>query len=161
MPTIKLWLSKQLESKLATLSALKLVAAKRSNHIAPVQQRRNKMGKRLWEQIQLAKSQQDGSKFAVQRTRTVIDSVTGERKQVESAKRLKPWWFTADNGKTAIAVRYGARVLELAKGKFAVELANSADLVATLELIKTAVEAGELDTQLEATAGNLRSGFKK
>jgi hypothetical protein len=161
MLTIKLWLSKQLESKLATLSALKLVAAKRSNHIAPVQQRRNKMGKRLWEQIQLAKSQQDGSKFAVQRVRTVTDSVTGERKQVESAKRLKPWWFTADNGKTAIAVRYGARVLELAKGKFAVELASSADLVATLELIKTAVEAGELDTQLEATAGNLRSGFKK
>ena len=146
---------------MATLSTLKLVASKRSNHIAPVQQRRNKMCKRLWEQIQLATSQQDGSKFAVQRIRTVTDGVTGERNQVESTKRLKPWWFTADNGKTAIAVRYGARVLELAKGKFAVELASATDLVATLELIKTAVEAGELDTQLEATASNLRSCFSK
>ena len=150
-----------MEKELATLSALKLVAAKRSNHIAPVQQRRNKMCKRLWEQIQLAKSQQDGSKFAAQKVRTITDSATGERKQVESAKQLKPWWFTAENGKTAIAVRYGARVLELAKGKFAVEVASDADLVATLELIKNAVDAGELDAQIEATAGKLRSGFRK
>jgi len=146
---------------MGTLTALKLVAAKRSNHIAPVQQRRNKMGKRLWEQIQLAKAQQDGTQFKVTKFRTTTDTVTGERKQVELAKRVKPWWFVADNGKTAIAVRYGARVLELAKGKYAVEVASADEIVATLELIKSAVEAGELDAQLEATAGNLRKGFSK
>lgn len=33
--------------------------------------------------------------------------------------------------------------------------------IPTLELIKTAIEAGELDTQLEATAGNVRSSFHR
>ena len=56
-------------------------------------------------------------------------------------------------------MRYGARVLELARGKFAVEIASPADLVSTLELIKTAIEAGELDTQIEAAANKLRDGF--
>lgn len=74
---------------------------------------------------------------------------------------MKGWWFTTDNGKTAISVRYGARVLELARGKFAVEIASPADLVPTLELIKTAIEAGELDTQIEAVANKLRDGFEK
>jgi hypothetical protein len=74
---------------------------------------------------------------------------------------VKGWWFTTDNGKTAISVRYGARVLELARGKFAVEIASPADLVPTLELIKTAIEAGELDTQIEAVANKLRDGFEK
>ena len=69
--------------------------------------------------------------------------------------------FTTDGGKTAIAVRYGARVLELAKGKFAVEVPSPAQLIPTLELIKTAIDAGELDEQLEATAGSARSSFKR
>ena len=69
--------------------------------------------------------------------------------------------FTTEAGKTAIAVRYGARVLELAKGKFAVEVASPAQLIPTLELIKTAIDAGELDEQLAATAGSVRASFKR
>lgn len=146
---------------MSVISALKLVATKRPNQITAVQVRRNKIGRRLHEQIMLAKARQDGKQFAATKFRTVTDSETGERKSVEVAKTIKPWWFTTDNGKTAIAVRYGARVLELAKGKFAVEVASPSDIASTLEIIKSAVEAGELDAQLEATAGNLRNGFKK
>ena len=47
-------------------------------------------------------------------------------------KRVKPWWFTAENGKLALHVRYGSRALELAKGKFAIEVASDRDLAATL-----------------------------
>ena len=146
---------------MATFTALKLVATKRSNHIAPIQLRRNKIGARVWEQIQLARAIQDGKQFSVTKFRTVTDAATGERKQVEMQKKVKPWWFTTDNGKTAIAIRYGARVIEIARGKFAVEIASQAELVETLTIIKTAIETGELDTQLEAAAGKLRSGFKK
>ena len=35
------------------------------------------------------------------------------------------------------------------------------DLVATLEIIKQAVQAGELDTQIEQASGALRAGFAK
>jgi TRAP-type mannitol/chloroaromatic compound transport system substrate-binding protein len=60
-----------------------------------------------------------------------------------------------------LAVKYGARVLELSKGKFAVELASAAELVPTLEIVKSAVEQGELDDAIDSAATKLRSGFKK
>ena len=146
---------------MSVLGALKLVATKRPSQMTAVQVRRNKICRRLHEQIMLARAQKDGKKFAATKFRTTTDAETGERKSVEVTKFIKPWWFTIENGKTAIAVRYGARVLELAKGKFAVEIASNSDIVSTLEIIKNAVESGELDAQLEAAAGNLRSGFKK
>jgi hypothetical protein len=145
----------------ATLASLKLTAAKSGSQITPVQQRRNKMSKRLWEQIQLAKCQQSGTQFSSTKFRTITDKETGLRRQVEMPKKVKAWWFTAESGKLAICVRYGARQLELGKGKFSVEVPSPAELVPTLEIIKAAIEAGELDTQLEATAGSVRSGFHR
>ncbi len=58
-----------------------------------------------------------------------------------------------------MSVRYGTKVLELSKGKVAVEVGAEKDLVPTLELIKTAVLNGELDTQIDAAANKLRLGF--
>jgi hypothetical protein len=52
-------------------------------------------------------------------------------------------------------------LIELAKGKTALEVASTADLVPTLELIKQAVEAGELNAQIELVANNLHDGFDK
>ena len=60
-----------------------------------------------------------------------------------------------------VNVRYGARVLDLGKGKTAVELASTKELVATLETISAAVNAGELDAAMEAASTKLRSAFTK
>jgi hypothetical protein len=60
-----------------------------------------------------------------------------------------------------VAICFGAWVLELARGKFAVEIASPAQLIPTLELIKTAIDAGELDEQLALTAGSVRASFKR
>ena len=111
--------------------------------------------------MDLAKAQQGGIQFKSPKTRTYLDKATGVRTQVEVNKRVKAWWFTADNGKLALCVRYGTSVLELAKGKFAVELASEQDLLPTLELVKTAVIAGELDTAIDNAANKLRDGFGK
>jgi hypothetical protein len=54
---------------------------------------------------------------------------------------------------------YGTKVLELAKGKVAVEVGTEKDLVPTLELIKTAVLNRKLERQIEAAANKLRDGF--
>jgi hypothetical protein len=145
---------------MTTLSTLKLSAAQKPTHIPQVQQRRNKLVKRLWEQAELAKAQQTGSNFAPTRFRTVKDA-DGVRRTLETSKRVKAWWFTADNGKLALNVRYGTKVLELAKGKYAVEVAAEKDLVATLDVIKAAVLAGELDAAIDAAAGKLKEGFGK
>jgi hypothetical protein len=113
----------------------------------------------LWEQAELAKAQQAGTTFAPTRFRSVVQNDTGLRKQVEVAKRIKQWWFVTEAGKLVLSVRYGTKVIELAKGKFAVEVGSEKELVPTLELLKGAVLAGELDSQIEAAAEKLREGF--
>ena len=146
---------------MTTLASLKLTAAQKPFNISQVQQRRNKLVKRLWEQGELAKAQQSGTQFAPIKFRTLTDRETGERKQVETSKRVKAWWFTGENGKLSLSVRYGAKVLELAKNKWAVELANEKDLVTTLDVIKTAVLAGELDDAISQASEKLKAGFTK
>ena len=146
---------------MATLATLKLSTAVKPTHMPAVQMRRNKLAKRLWEQSELAKAQQAGTQFTTTKFRSIDDPTTGLRKQVEVAKRVKQWWFTAENGKLALSVRYGARLLELAKGKYAVEIASEKELVPTLEIIKAAVLAGELDTAIDAASNKLRAGFQR
>jgi len=142
------------------LAGLKLTAAQKPTQIPQVQQRRNKLVKRLWEQAELAKAHLAGGNYAAKKMRTITDA-DGVRKQVEASKRVKQWWFTADNGKLALCVRYGTRVLELAKGKYAVEVAAEKDLVATLDVIKAAVISGELDAAIDAAANKTKAGFGK
>ncbi len=144
---------------MTAMTGLKLTAAQKPTQMSPVQQRRNKLAKRLWEQAELAKAQQEGTTFAPTRFRSVVQNDTGQRIQVEQTKRIKQWWFVGDNGKLVLSVRYGTKVLELARGKWAVEVGSEKDLVPTLELLKGAVLAGELDTQIEAAANKLRDGF--
>jgi hypothetical protein len=146
---------------MTVLAGLKLTALQKPTHVTPIQVRRNKLAKRIWEQMELAKAQQAGTTFAPTKFRSVTDAETGLRKQVETHKRVKAWWFTADNGKLALSVRYGTRVIELGKGKFAVEVASDKELPAVLEVLKTAVLAGELDTAMETASNKLRSGFAK
>ena len=145
---------------MSTLNALKLSTAKKSLNTTPVIHRRNKLGKKLWEQIQLAQAHLAGKQFTTTRFQTVRDE-DGVRRSVEVPKRVRAWWWNSDNGKIALNVRYGARVVELAKGKSTIEVAASTDLIPTLELIKKAVDAGELDTQIETARIKLREGFTK
>jgi hypothetical protein len=146
---------------MANLATLKLSTAVKPTHMPAVQVRRHKLTKRLWEQAELAKAQQAGTTFTTTKFRTVVENDTGLRKQVEVNKRIKQWWFTTDSGKLALSVRYGARLLELAKGKFAIELASEKELVPTLEIIKAAVLAGELDAAIDAASNKLRDGFQR
>ena len=146
---------------MSTLDGLKLSTAKKPAHIPTVVFRRNKLSNKLWEQIQLAKSQIDGTTFAVKKFRTVKDKETGLRKQVEMPKRIREWWFRNDAGKVCVSVKYGTKVIELAKGKPSIQVDSGDDLVKALETVKIAVEAGDLDSQIELASSSLGSGFKR
>ena len=143
------------------LSALKLVQAKRQACNSPKHARRQKLSNKLHEQIQLAKAEQAGIQYQPTKLRTVKDEVTGESRKVESPKRLKPWWWPSDGGKLCITVRYGARTLEVVEGKNAIETENIAGVITTLEVLRTAVDAGELDGRIEAISGLVKAGFDK
>jgi len=146
---------------MSTLNGLKLVNTKRSNKMPPVQQRRNKLMKGIWEQMELCKAKQAGSIYAPVRLRTMKNKETGERTTLQVPKRVRAWHWTAENGKTCLSVKYGAKVIPLAKGMTAIELESEVDLLDTLATIKLAVEAGELDAQIEAVCGAVKRGFKK
>ncbi len=146
---------------MTVISELKLVADKKPRNMPVIVVRRNKLAAKLWEQIQLAKSQIDGTPFVIHKFRSVRDPESGVKKQVEVPKRIKPWWFQSEAGKVCIAIRYGSYTLELAKGMSSIEVASAADLIKTLEVIKNAVEAGELDSQIELASQSLRSGFRR
>jgi hypothetical protein len=143
---------------MAIFSTLKLVAAKKPSFVSPVQARRNKLSTRLWEQIELAKAQSNGTVFAPTRTKTLRDE-DGNTRTVERSRRIKQWWFVSEAGKVCFSVRYGSRVLELAKGKSAIEVATPAELINALETVRSAVDAGELDGQLEVASNSLRGAF--
>lgn len=143
------------------LANLKLIAAKKSVQLSPVVQRRNKVAKRIWEQIQLATAKQEGKTYAPTKQRKVTDAETGDSRIISVPKRIKEWWFVTDTGKLCVQLRYGAKTVEIAKGKTAVELASINLLIPALETLKSAVESGELDAQLEAVSGVLKAGFKK
>ena len=146
---------------MSALTSLKLVCAKKPTNIPPVVLRRNKLSAKLWEQIELARGQTTGKPFVVIKNRTIKDSETGLRKVVEVPKRLRPWWWISESGKVCVSVRYGSKVLELSKGKSAVEVASPEDLIKTLETVRSAVEAGDLDAQIEAASGVLKAGFRQ
>lgn len=146
---------------MSRLEALKLSSAKKPTHISQVVFRRNKLSNKLWEQIQLAKSQIDGTPFVVKRFRTVKDSETGLRKSVEVPKRLREWWFKNEAGKMCVSIRYGTQLIELAKGKHSIEVDSAPALIKALELVKLAIEAGELDTQIASASANVRKVFDK
>ena len=143
-----------------SLASLKFTTAKKPSQLSPVQFRRNKLVGRIAEQIELATAQAEGRTFSPTRQKT-IKGEDGVRSTVQAPKRVKAWWFTSDNGKIALTVRYGAKTLELVKGKNAIEVASAAQLVPTLELLKAAADAGEMDAAIEAAGTALRKGFGK
>ena len=145
---------------MSALTSLKLTSSKKPSSIPPILHRRNKLSNKVWEQIQLAKAQKEGGTFTVKKFKTVKD-YDGSSKSIELQKRVRQWWFVSTDGKVCVNVRYGAKLIELAKGKTAVEVATADDLIKTLEIIKSAVEAGELDSQIEQASGAVRAGFGK
>jgi hypothetical protein len=146
---------------MSTLDTLKLVAVKKPTHTPIVVIRRQKLASKVWEQLQLAKSQIDGTKFEVKKYRSYTDKESGLRKQIEVPKRIREWWFRNEQGKVCVAIKYGTRVLELAKGKHSIEVGSADELIKALEVVKQAVELGELDQQLEQASGSVRKSFKK
>ena len=114
---------------MSTLNTLKLGTSKKPLHMPAIQVRRNKLSTKLWEQIQLAKSQISGEPFQVTRFRSVRDQATGLKKQVEMPKRIRPWWFISDTGKVCLNIRYGSQTLEISKGKPSVEVDNPNALI--------------------------------
>ncbi|MCA2909091.1 MAG: hypothetical protein IM328_06670 [Microcystis sp. M034S1] len=145
---------------MTTLNTLKLVSARQSALSNPVHQRRFKLARKLAEEIEVAKAASEGQVHTVTRSKMITNS-EGVREATSTTRKVKEWFWTCEGGKVNVAVRYGSKVIELAKGKNAIELASSAELVPTLQLVRDAVIAGELDEAISSASEKLKKGFKR
>ena len=147
---------------MSILTSFKLVISKKSKSASPLMLRRAKLGNKIFDQIQLAKAQKEGRTYAPTRMQTFTNKETGVRKVLETQRRVREWWHVADGGKIHLICKYGSKPIHFdSKGKNAIEVANTDELLTALESLKLAVEQGELDTQIEATSGAMRASFLK
>ena len=146
---------------MSTLNTLKLTNAKRPQAMPAVLVRRHKLMKKLHEQQMLAEAVASGKTYAATRLKNITEAETGLTKTVEVPRRVRAWWWTADDGKVCMNVKYRSSCLQIAKGKFAVEVGSIEGVIEALQTLKQATEAGELDSQIEAVAGEVKSGFGK
>jgi hypothetical protein len=141
----KALINTEMEPQMSVLSTLKLVSAKRPTSIPSVQIRRNKLLNKLQHQLKLAEALSRGETYMPLRFRSVRDKETNEMKVVEVATKVK----------------YGAKVIDISKGKNSIEITDGHHLIKTLETLREAVLGGELDTQIESAANTVKARFKK
>jgi hypothetical protein len=144
------------------LSSLKLVNAKRQNTVDPIQFRRNKLNEKLKIQIEMAKALSRGETYTTKRSKKVTDSESGMTSTIEVNKRVRTWWFTnTDTKRVAVQLFYGNKLIDLAKGKNAVEVSNGEELITTLEKLQELVLDGTLDSQISVAADSVKARFAK
>ncbi len=112
-------------------------------------------------QIAAAEAQTNGDTFIRRAKRWVDDPETGERILRDVPIKFRSWAWTDVSGKLMVTVRYGNRPLEVKPGKTSIEVGDQANLLPTLNLLRNAVVAGELDKALLAAKQSRTTSLKK
>lgn len=145
---------------MSLLNSLNLIKAVSSDKADPVSLMRRKLLERIADQIALAKAQAEGAIHQRLRFRRVKDPLTGDVTYIPAKSRIRPWWQEQRDGSVLLTVKYGSRPLDLQNGKAAIKASSFSEVVPTLEVIQTAVRAGELDAQILRAAEEFRVRFK-
>ena len=143
------------------LSSLTIVQAKRQSLADPIVFRRMKLIRKLDEQINLANAVLNGTTYVVKRLKNIKNEQSGEIRSFEVVRNVRPMFFKATNNKLCVQVRYGSKVVELAKGKNAIQVDDEKALVKVLETVRSAVFDGELDEQIAIASDAVKTRFKK
>ena len=143
------------------ISSLKVTNADRPRQLPVIVQRRNKLINALHDQLELARAEAEGREYLKTRRRHVKNPVTGEYAEAVVSRKPRAWYWTDDHGKVYINLRYGTKVIEIAKGKSAIEVGEKRQLVPVIEALKQAVAAGEIDAQLTTAGAEVSSRFAK
>ncbi len=132
---------------MAYLKQLKVIPAPPRNDDDPKISRRNRLVEQLSEQLEMAQASIKGEHFSRTQEKWVTKE-DGARVLIHKPKRLRPWWMEDRAGNCAFVVRYANKPLELEKGKGAVEVGPKDKLPAVINILISAVNAGELDEML-------------
>ena len=112
----------------------------------------------LDEQVAGAKAELAGEHYTRSVVKTVKNATTGasERKTVSKSLR-RMWWRSGDT--VMLSLIYALRPLKIGTGN-SIVVGDIGNLVPTLETVKQAVEAGELDDALKGAADGRKRGCR-
>ena len=115
---------------------LKFVTAKKPENVNTAVQRRQRLVRRLDQQIGLIKSTADG--------------------MLPRAS----WIWMDDKGAYFLPIKYGRNSIELKKGMFSIECASLDEAAQALATVREMVLNGDLDDQLAKASKDIRARFK-
>jgi hypothetical protein len=118
-------------------TATSICARKAAND--PVQQRRPKFVAKREEQKLLLKD--PNHVRTVQRW----TKVNGERQATTKQQAVRPWWKTDPSGQVVMSIKFGAKPIEFEKGKAGIAVPSKDKLPTVIDILISAVRAGELD----------------
>ena len=141
------------------LSKLNVTQLKKPQSLSPTEQRRVKLVVKLEEQLSLAQAQAEGKRYLVTKPSWSRDEA-GNKVRVQRERMVKAWWWQDGEG-LCLVVRYGARIMELSKGKRAITVNTPAMLPGALNTLIAATKAGELDGAIEQVLADARTKAKR
>ena len=134
------------------LADVKLVSAVRPTFQDPVALKRSKFISRVSGQLEIANHLMKGEQIPFT---SFQDPVSLKR-----PRKVSPWWWTDKDGKYLMTIKYGSKVIELAKGKPAVQAETLDQIIEVLKSLKLATSNGELDVLLTQAGDLIRKRFK-
>jgi len=133
------------------LSKLKIVAQTSKRQQSKSEHRRAKLLEKLDDQLSMIEAQISGEMFTRMRRVWGTDE-NGQRVLVDRPKRTRPWYWMSGAGGCFFSVWYGSKVLELKPGMTAISVAKREELPDAIRAVIEAVQSGELDVQIDASA---------
>jgi hypothetical protein len=130
------------------LAKLTVTQLKRPQGLTPQEARRTKLIAKLEEQLALAQALSKGERYLITKPAWTRDP-DGNRVRVQRERQVRPWWWSEGEG-VCMVMRYGARQLELVKGKRGIMIATPGMLPGAINTLIQAVRAGELDAVIDA-----------
>jgi hypothetical protein len=124
------------------LKSLIFTAVQKGN-VSPLLIRRAKLIRRLEEQKALFAN----PAYVAVEQRWETDT-EGRKEPVERKRKVRRWWREDITGNVLLTVKYGQKTIEFEKGKAAIALPAKENVPEVLDILISAVRAGELDEQL-------------
>ena len=147
---------------MSILSSLTLSdATKRTENTDPKANLRRKMAAALDQQIAGANAEIAGQHYAVEVEKWfTTDPATGTKERRKVQKVFRRMWFKDGTDRVMLELRFAGKPLLIA-GKSSIVVGTVDQIVPTLQTVKKAVLAGELDAALKAALDSRKRTLKQ
>ena len=143
------------------LSKLKLSTTSPREPLTPLARKRIKLLHKLELQIAAAQAEAQDEEFIEEIKRWVRNEETGEKHLVTKHLPVRKWWWKNQHGALMVSLRDGNRLIPLGNDNSSVEVGAVDELVSTLETLRDAVIAGELDDQIQTLISERKIPMRK